>query len=584
MFGRLSIKHDKTETRKNMTKPMDSLHNKLLALDGKGYKAYKAITGTYTFPAFTLSIDHVQGDPFATPSRISVSVDTCKAAFPPELWQTDVRRMALEDFLGRAIRHAIGRFVKGHRGSGGSGEFHISTSGQQVLVRNAILVSEDVIEARFTLGLPAQGRRAAGREAVAMLIDELPKVIDAALYYQNLDGQQIRQHVHSVEDQNALRHWLQEAGLVAFVADGALLPRASGVDDRPLRKDALPFRAPESLAHTVTLPNAGEIRGLGIGHGITLIVGGGFHGKSTLLHALERGVYNHIPGDGRERVATVESAVKVRAEDSRAISRVNISPFIDHLPFGRDTVAFSTENASGSTSQAANIIEALECGTQLLLIDEDTSATNFMIRDKRMQALVADDKEPITPLIHRVRDLYQQRGVSSVIVMGGSGDYFDVADTVIMLDAYQPHDVTAQARALARPISPATIPGKTFDAPVSRCPGADVLSPARAHREVKINTRGVNDLLYGEHHIDLSQVEQLIDIGQTRSIGLMMYYFLQHYAASSENLIQGLQKVIADAQRHGLDIFSPYKVGNLALPRLHELAAAINRIREGQWQ
>jgi len=563
---------------------MDNLHNKLLALDGKSYKAYKTITGTYTFPTFTLSIDHVQGDPFAIPSRISVSVDTNKAAFPDDLWQTDVRRMALEDFLGRAIRHAIGRVVKGHRGSGGSGEFHISTSGQQVLVRNAVFVTSDVIEARFTLGLPAQGRRAAGREAVAMLIDELPKVIDASLYYQNLDSQQIRQHVHSVEDQDALRHWLQEAGLVAFIADDALLPRASGVDDRPLRKDAHPFRAPESLAHTVTLPNAGEIRGLGIGHGVTLIVGGGFHGKSTLLHALERGVYNHIPGDGRERVATLENAVKVRAEDGRAISRVNISPFIDHLPFGRDTVAFSTENASGSTSQAANIIEALECGTQLLLIDEDTSATNFMIRDERMQALVADDKEPITPLIHRVRDLYQQCGVSSVIVMGGSGDYFDVADTVIMLDAYQPHDVTQQARALARPITPAATPGKTFDGPVSRRPDTDVLSPARANREVKINTRGVNELLYGEHHINLSQVEQLIDIGQTRSIGLMIYYFAQHYATTDENLVQGLQKVMADAQQHGLDIFSPYKVGDLALPRLHELTAAINRIREGRWQ
>ncbi len=563
---------------------MNNLHHKLLALDGKGYKAYKAIAGAYTFPAFTLSIDHVQGDPFATPSRISVSVDTGEAAFPDELWQTEVRRVALEDFLGRAIQQAIDRYVKGRRGSGGSGEFHIATSGQQVLVRNAVFVNADVIEARFTLGLPAQGRRAAGREAVAMLIDELPQIINAALYYQNLNSKHVWRHVYSVEDQHALRRWLQDAGLVAFVADGALLPRASGVDDRPMPDGALPFMAPEALAHTVTLPNAGEVRGLGIGHGVTLIVGGGFHGKSTLLHALERGVYNHIPGDGRERVATVENAVKVRAEDGRAVSRVNISPFIDHLPFGRDTVSFSTENASGSTSQAANIIEALECGTQLLLIDEDTSATNFMIRDKRMQALVADDKEPITPLIHRVRDLYEQQGVSSVIVMGGSGDYFDVADTVIMLDAYQPHDVTAQARALARPVTPGAASGKTFDGPVSRRPGADVLNPARADREVKINTRGVNNLLYGEHDIDLSQVEQLIDIGQTRSIGLMIYYFAQHYAATDNNLVKGLQQVMADAQQYGLDIFSPYKVGDLALPRLYELAAAINRIREGQWR
>jgi predicted ABC-class ATPase len=302
-----------------------------------------------------------------------------------------------------------------------------------------------------------------------MLLDELPKVVDAALYHSNLDAKRVRQHVESVEDQDALRHWLSDAGLVAFIADGSLLPRASGVDDRPLTRDALRFETPESLARTVTLPNAGELRGLGIPHGITLIVGGGFHGKSTLLHALERGVYNHIPGDGRERVATLENAVKVRAEDNRSIAKVNISPFIDRLPFGRDTVSFSTENASGSTSQAANIIEALECGTKLLLIDEDTSATNFMIRDERMQALVATDKEPITPLLHRVRELYEQHSVSSVIVMGGSGDYFDVADTVIMMDAYEPRDVTNEARALADPnkksplaCTPRGDPGRTY--------------------------------------------------------------------------------------------------------------------------
>ena len=302
---------------------------------------------------------------------------------------------------------------------------------------------------------------------------------------------------------------------------------------------------------------------------------------------MERGVYDHIPGDGREQVATIDSAVKVRAEDGRAISNVNISPFIDHLPFGRDTVSFSTENASGSTSQAANIIEALDCGTQLLLIDEDTSATNFMIRDQRMQALVADDKEPITPLIHRVRDLYEQRGVSSVIVMGGSGDYFDVADTVIMLDAYEPKDVTLRARELARPIDAQQTKGKPFTAfdinEPGRRPGKKVLDPSRANRDVKINTRGVHDMLYGRHHIDLAQVEQLIDIGQTRSIGLMILYFAQHYTNNCANLINGLQQVLRDTEENGLDILSEYKVGNLALPRLHELAAAINRIREGEW-
>ena len=563
---------------------METLRKKLLSLDGKSYKAYKGIEGSFSFPNFVLSVDHVQGDPFATPSRISVRVDAGHAAFPEDLWLSDVRRIALEDFIGRAVKLGIRQHVKGRRGSGGSGEMHISVSGQQVLVRNAVSVNAEFVEARFTLGLPAQGRRAAGREAIAMLLDELPRVVDAALYHDNLDAKRVRRHVESVEDQDALRHWLAEAGLVAFIADGSLLPRASGVDDRPLTKDALKFEAPESLARTVTLPNAGEQRGLGIPHGITLIVGGGFHGKSTLLHALERGVYNHIPGDGRERVATLEDAVKVRAEDNRSIAKVNISPFIDRLPFGRDTVSFSTENASGSTSQAANIIEALECGTRLLLIDEDTSATNFMIRDERMQALVANDKEPITPLLHRVRELYTQYDVSSVIVMGGSGDYFDVADTVIMMDAYEPRDVTLEAKALAEPTKEYQDASTPFGMHTTRRPGTDVLNPARGNRKVKINSREISDLLYGEHKIDLASVEQLIDIGQTRSIGLMIYYFSQRYAANCENLVSGLQQVMSDAEQQGLDIFSEYKVGNLALPRLHELAAAINRIREGHWK
>lgn len=567
---------------------MNQLREKLMALDGKGYKAYKAIEGQYRFPEFELSIDHVQGDPFATPSRISVRVDAAHSELPDSLYSTAIRRIALEDFLGRAVKAAIGKFVQGKRGSGCSGEVNITTSGQQVLVRNAVLLIDggaSGIEARLTLGLPAENRRAAGQQAIAMFFDELPKLIHAALRYQSLDHEQLQQHVESAEDQDALREWLRSEKLVAFIADGAILPRASGIDDRPMAEAALPLRAPDDLTQAVTLPNAGEVRGLAIPQGITLIVGGGFHGKSTLLHAIERGVYNHIPGDGRECVATLETAVKVRAEDGRSIANVNISPFIRNLPFGRDTDSFSTENASGSTSQAANIIEALECGTELLLIDEDTSATNFMIRDERMQALVVNDKEPITPLIHRVRELYQQLGVSSIIVMGGSGDYFDVADTVIMMDTYEPRNVTAQARALAKSKSEAEITSPAvFSTHSTRCPQQDVLSPRRGQREIKIDVREISNLHFGEHPIDLSQVEQLIDIGQTRSIGLMIHYYAQHYADDSENLIDGLQKTIADVEQNGLDDFSPYKVGNLALPRLHELAAAINRIREGHWR
>ena len=304
-----------------------------------------------------------------------------------------------------------------------------------------------------TLGLPAQGRRIAGHQAIEMFFDELPHIIKQSLFYSSLHQQKLEQHLNSIEDQHVLREQLNSQNLVAFIANGALLPRRSGIHDQPLdQQEVIAFQSPASLETSITVPNTGTIKGMGIKQGVTLIVGGGFHGKSTLLHAFERGIYNHIPGDGREKVVTNNTAVKIRAEDGRSISRVNISPFIDRLPLGRDTRQFTTKNASGSTSQAANIIEALECYSKLLLIDEDTSATNFMIRDERMQKLVAQEKEPITPLLYRIRELYDEQSVSSIIVMGGSGDYFYIADTVIMMDTYQPHDVTQRAKNLANSI------------------------------------------------------------------------------------------------------------------------------------
>lgn len=571
---------------------MERLLKILKRIDGKSYKAYKEIKGLYTFPDYQLSIDHVQGDPFALPSRISIIIPMSDAGFPQSLWnqadQNSTRKIALEDYLGRCVNMWINQKVKGRRGSGGSGQIGIETGQQQILCRNAVLVSENTIEARLVLGLPANGRRLAAQEAQIMFYEELPQVISHALFYKNLSLRELTNHIDVCEDQTCLRAWLDNQNLVAFIANDSVLPRLSGISDKPLSHNALAFQSPAALRHQVSLPNCGTVTGLGIPKGITLIVGGGFHGKSTVLHALERGVYNHIPGDGRERLVTIDNAVKIRAEDGRVVSKVNISPFIDRLPFGRDTKQFSTENASGSTSQAANIIEAIECGTELLLIDEDTSATNFMIRDERMQKLVVYDKEPITPLLYRVRELYDKHDISSIIVMGGSGDYFSVADTVIMMDAYQPIDVTEKAQALAQAPDCFTIPNNShlpnFSRLSKRKPGAVALDPSKRNRPVKIDIRGLNTLLYGEHQIDLSLVEQLVDFGQTRSIGMMIHYYATHHAKHCTDLIEGLQKTIHDVTHEGLDSLSPYKVGNLALPRLHELAAAINRIREGQWE
>ncbi len=571
---------------------MYTLKNSLSDIDGKGYKFYKTIKGIYQFNNFSLSIDHVQGDPFAVPSRINVRVPMSKASFPLSTWtgkdNNPVRRIALEDYLGRMVKKSIQRISKGKRGSGGSGLITIETNGQKTLLRNAILINTDYIEARLVMGLPADDRRVAGIHAQEMFFDELPVIVEQSLYIKNLSEKELINYINSAEDQDFLRSSLKDKNLVAFVANDSLLPRQSGVSDTPLKGDIVSFVSPASLEHEITLPNAGKIKGMGIPQGITLIVGGGFHGKSTLLHALEHGVYNHIPGDGREKVVSNDTAVKIRSEDGRVISNVNISPFIDRLPFGRNTRNFTTENASGSTSQAANIIEALECGAELLLIDEDTSATNFMIRDERMQALVSQKKEPITPLLYRVQELYQQYGVSSIIVMGGSGDYFDVADTVIMMDEYIARDVTKIAATLARenflrlPDKLDNLPG--FQRLTKRKPGIKTLDASRDNFPVKIDIREAITILYGKFRIDLAQVEQLVDIGQTRTIGLMIHYYARHFANASGTLTENLNKLIIEANNNGLDIFSPYKVGSLAIPRLYELTAAINRIRSNDWR
>lgn len=557
---------------------MERLRKQLKQIDGRGYKAYKQLQGSYNFNYFQLTIDHVQGDPFALPSRISLQLNPQQHGLSTSLWHNAVRQTALEDFLGRAVASAIQRHVHGRRGTGRSGTMEIAVSGQQVHKRNAVLINEQQLEARLLFALPGSGRSILAQQAAEMFFTELPRIVEEALIWNGPTDTQMERHIDSVEDQETLRRQLDSLSAVAFLGDGSLLPRRSGIDDLPLAA-GVPLYSPKELQNEVNLPHQGRLRGMIIPAGVTLIVGGGFHGKSTLLQALERGVYNHIPGDGREQVATIASAVKIRAEDHRAIHQVDISPFINNLPGDRATKSFSTANASGSTSQAANIIEALECDCRCLLIDEDTAATNLMIRDQRMQKLVPDKLEPITPLLHRVRELYEQHNVSSIIVSGGSGDYLDVADRVIMLDHYRAFDATAQARQLAAPRPIVSSPFRPFGQGEKRRLDFP-LKPLPRQREAKILVREGRLLEYGRQRIDLSQVEQLLDSGQTEAIGRLLAWCQQQDPQQPEGLMETLRRALQQVEDQGLDILLPWKAGHLALPRLYELAAAANRLRQ----
>lgn len=427
-------------------KSAQALEQTLTSLDGQKYGAYKQIKDLYEFNLFKLRIDHIQADPFAPPSKMSVVIDRQQAKFPDSLLNSELKQRAVSDYLTRVFHKQIQSIVAQDKKVS---KIQIDSCGQEILERTAVVIKNRQIEARIEVGLPARGRTILGRIARHTLINVLPQIVEHALCYRNINVSQLEQQVELMIDQEEIRQQLVKRDLVAFVANGAILPRKSGVSDLPMN-NAIEFKSPKQYEIVMKLSSGKVIKGMGIPKGITLIVGGGYHGKSTLLEALERGVYNHIAGDGREYVITNQDAMKIRAEDGRSIQNVNIQPFIDHLPGERDTTHFSTENASGSTSQAANVMEALESQASLLLIDEDTSATNFMIRDGRMQRLIAPEKEPITPFSNKVKALYDDHNVSTILIVGGSGDYFDVADQVLMMDEYVLKDVTQHAKDIAQ--------------------------------------------------------------------------------------------------------------------------------------
>lgn len=559
---------------------VDRLRGALERLDGKSYGAYKEVKGAWDLGHCVLHVDYVQGDPFARPSRVRAAFPPAAAELPEWTRSTRDRRRATADFLNRALARAF-RTRSRSLGSGRSGELEVLRPGQEVLERTSVLVQPDgEVELRFGVGLPARGRRILGLAAAELLCDELPEALAGTIPFPVLDADALREQVESVEDAVALRAQLAEAGLVAFVADGATLPRRSGIDDRPLKASStVPFEAPESLRVALDTPNAGPIRGLGIRTGVTLIVGGGYHGKSTVLRAIERGVYDHPPGDGRERVVTLPDAVKVRAEDGRRVAGVDISNFIDDLPNGQDTADFWTENASGSTSQAAAIAEALEIGTSCLLIDEDTSATNFMIRDARMQALVSDRREPITPLIDRARQLADDEGISLVLVVGGSGDYFDVADTVVEMHAYLPEEVTDRARAIAADRPSGRAAEARPWAPVRhRVPDADSIDASKGRRAKDIRVRARDRVTFGGSEVDLAALEQLTESGQTDAIAnaaTLLAAYLGGGATLSGAVSALMERIAVD----GLGIIHPEPIGDFSAFRAHELAAFLNRLR-----
>lgn len=545
----------------------------LRRIEGRPYPAYKDTRGTYAFGPFLLSIDHVQGDPFAAPSDVSVLVKD--PGFPSDLLRTRQTRIAAEDRILRFFGQALHRQSRPGKGSGKSGKLSVTRPGQEILERTSCHLYEDgSVRVRFNIGFPANGRRILARELERILFVTLPTVVNESLIYKNYTPkmkEELQETWQLAMDQTAIRDQLKALDLAAFVADGSILPRESGVSQKPMQ-EAVAFAAPESLAVEVETPFRGRIRGLGIRKGVTLIAGGGYHGKSTLLEALERGVYDHIAGDGRELVITDETAVKSRAEDGRSVQDVNISGFITNLPNGKDTVAFSTEDASGSTSQAAGLAEAIEAGTKTLLMDEDTSAANFMIRDNLMQEVVHGDQEPIIPFMDRVRELYEKDGISTILVAGSSGAFFSKADTVIQMDQYVPLDITEKAKNAAK----AYVFREKENLQPFDCRSVRIPHRVKESERSKVRSRGMDTISVDRQDIDMRYVEQLVDPEQLTAIGQLLKLANREIVDDSRTLTEVVD-VLEDRMNAGA--LDETVRGHGARPRKQEILAAFNRQR-----
>lgn len=561
---------------------MRKLREKIDQIDHKGYPAYKGLQGNYQFENYQLWIDHVQGDPFATPSRIRIQIPGTKAGFPKEYYQSTYRKVALEDHLLRLFSKHLQKQQqqRGHMGSGKSGLLAVSRFGQEILQRSAVEVDEKTGEICFRLaaGFPADGRKIRGEELKRMLFEQLKNCVQRSGFYAAIDQERLRQTIELADDQQAIREALDERELVAFVANGSILPRESGISERPM-KQAVVFQSPKELEITIEVPHRGKISGMGIPKGVTLIVGGGYHGKSTLLRAIEKGVYPHIAGDGREYVVTDETAFKTRAEDGRSIYGTDIRMFIQNLPNQKDTASFATLDASGSTSQAANVVEAMETKSRLLLLDEDTSATNFMIRDELMAQVIEDGKEPIIPFIRQVRNLYEKCQISTILVAGSCGAFFHVADHVIQMDAYQPYEITAHAKEKAAQFMQ------------DRPHEAEFFLPKMAHKlerqqsndrqRHKVKVQGRDGFMVDHTNVDLRYLEQIADAEQVMAIAKIQAYIREQDGYRELDLEESVDKILKEIKKHGFQAISGKKVlSDMALPRKQEVCACILRMQK----
>lgn len=563
---------------------MHRLRSIINRIHHNNYSLYRGLEGRFDFSDFSLRFDRIQSDPFAPPSQLTLTIPLSSTGFSSDCYTMSHRRTAFTDYISRILAGAIRRLTRGGGGSGNGGVWAINYGGQTILERNSVVIRQDRLEVRLMAGLPAQGRKIDGQLAAAMLLEELPRLAETGLYRKALPPGGLEDALQLAEEQASLRQQLREQDLLAFIPYGAILARRSGVEDGPL-PGAVPYAGPPQRETVMKLPDGTALRGTGIPRGIVLITGGAYHGKTTLLQAIQSGVWDHIRGDGREHIVSCPDLVKVRAEDGRAVRRVDISPFVNRLPGGRDTRVFNTDLASGATSQAAGIIEALDMGSRCILMDEDSSATNLLIRDIRMRHLIPDLKEPVTPYLDLARSLYQKRGVSTILALGGNGDFLDVADTVLVMDEYRAMDGVSAAREVMA-CYPRVTPDRDWPQETGYVRNVVQLSTSRKKREVFFQ-RHETGFSLGRDRVDLRGYEHITDPTQYDTLAACIAYaWRSGRLQSGAPLYDILSGIVQEIEQQGWDMLwqgSYDQWQYYCAVRPLDIAAALNRLRQAEW-
>lgn len=576
---------------------MKALYQKIRTLAGKNYGLYKSLgEKNWDFGDFSLEFLHVQGDPFAPASRILIKANLQMLGYPSEWGGSFERRLALSDYLLRRMSDLVKEKYPDRDAA-----VVFDVAGPEMLVRNSLWIDNGELRVCLQVRLPGEGRKIQSEAAAEILTMVLPDLVSACLYNDGARCEggvkpELAAHYQVLADRAVVLKELDARGLCAFVPDGAVLPRASGISEEPM-EGAVPFSAPEGLAVELDV-NGRKVRGMGIPKGITVITGGAFHGKSTLLQALTRAVYPHIPGDGREGIVIDETALRVGVEDGRSVRGTDLSQFVRDLPGGVSTKEFTTASASGSTSEAANLLEAMEAGSNTYLIDEDSSAVNFLIRDARVRKLLGDDREPLIPLTDRIRDIASQ-GRSFILVAGACGDYLELADNIIVMANYKAECAKTVGKLCAALGETTMVPPSglaPFVAPACRGfaeyikPIQNSIRPTSAvERQVKVKLSGDTLLQIGFLVSDTSRLVTLSDKQQRLGAGFMLLNLCQNSISNGDSanssgdtttIVECIEKLCDKIKNVGFRNLPQGMSREMSLARPVDIACVLFRLRD----